>query len=115
MISPLSSTYNNIGAVYHALKDEGNALISYQAALDCQLAAGEPDVNAMIVYYHNIASVHQALGNNDEALDNYHKALELQKQFLGENDPTIADTYRAMAQLYDGVRNFQQACELLSC
>ncbi len=44
-----------------------------------------------------------------EALVHHKRALELQKQYLGENDPSLAEAYNMMSRLYFQQENFGEA------
>jgi hypothetical protein len=105
----LSPTYNNIGNVQYAIKDYKNALLSYEAALNCQLTTETPDISSIIVYRRNCGLAYEAISKKEEALDQYHQALELQRQYLGEDDPDLAQTYNLIAGLCSKYNDHEQA------
>ena len=97
--SSLSPTYSSIGSVHLCQSNYDKALTFYQLALDCQTNASEPDLESIIRDTKSIAYTYNSVGNSREALIYYQRVLELQKQFLGENDPSIAETYSSISAL----------------
>ncbi|CAF2713578.1 unnamed protein product [Rotaria sp. Silwood2] len=105
----LSSTYNNIGSVYHAGKDYDMALTYHQLALDCQLNTPNPDFDASAVYSMNIATVYEALGRYDEVSAYQKRALKFRQQHHGENDLTLLDMYSAIGRTCYENEDYEQA------
>ncbi|UJR11695.1 hypothetical protein I4U23_015876 [Adineta vaga] len=95
----LSPTYACIGSVHSRQSNYDKALTFFQLALDCQTNSVEPNISSLIYYTQNIAHTYSSIGKNNEALDYYKRVLQLQKQYLGDNDPSIATTCSSISTL----------------
>jgi tetratricopeptide (TPR) repeat protein len=85
--------------VYIKQGDYEKALEFQQLALDCQSKSENPNLSSIILYTNNVAKVYDHQRKYNEALVCYKRALELQKQFLGENDPSLAETYNLISSI----------------
>ena len=104
----LTTTYNNIGCVYLAQSNYEKALEYQQLALDCELNSNKPDVSLIILYTNNIGKIYSHQEKYEEAIKHHKHALELQQQDLGENDPSIAETYGHISSTYQNLGDLQQ-------
>ncbi len=105
----LTPTYNNIGCVYLAQSDYVKALEYQQLALDCQLNSDKSDVSSIILYTNNVGKIYGHQKKYKEAIEHHKRALQLQIQYLGENDPSLRDTYDLLSTMYHKQNDSEQA------
>ena len=105
----IAVTYNNIGSVYSSQSNHQQALNSYQLALDCVTNADHPNILSIITYTNNISSIYYHQEKYEDALDYLQRVLRLQIEHLGDNDPSITDTYNMMSLIHHQMGNSKQA------
>ena len=80
------------GSSYYYVKSkEYMVLISMQKKLEMT-----PNITTC---YNNIGKVYCQKGDFDKALDYYQKALAIQQEVLGENNPSVQETQKAIDEV----------------
>jgi tetratricopeptide (TPR) repeat protein len=97
--SKLANVYDNIGSVHLAQSNYETAITHYELALDCEINSDDPDVSLMIKSATNVASILHNIGKYEDVLECYKRVLELQKEYLGENDKSLTDTYNILSMI----------------
>jgi tetratricopeptide (TPR) repeat protein len=105
----LTPTYNNIGSVYLSQSDFNKAFEFQELALECQLKSDTPNPSSIIIYTNNLAKIYSHQGKHKEALEYHKRALEVQQKCLGENDPSLAETYELISAASIKLFDFEQA------
>ena len=105
----LAPTYSNIGTIYLSQSNYSKALEYQQLALDCESKSESPTPSSMIIYTKNLGRIYNCQGKYKEALEYYKRALELEKSFLGDNDPSLRETYEQISSIYLKMNDFEQA------
>ncbi|HYH86058.1 MAG TPA: tetratricopeptide repeat protein, partial [Pyrinomonadaceae bacterium] len=88
----LARNYNNLGQVEEAAKH-------YEEALNFRRK--NPSSPDLIAALKEVAEFHLELGDSEGAIKLYEEALGNQEKYLEPDDPNIADTFAAMAQVYE--------------
>jgi tetratricopeptide (TPR) repeat protein len=107
--SALTATYNNIACVYLSQSNYDQALEFQQLALECESNSPNPDVSSIITYTNNLGKIYRGQKKYNEALNCHKRALELQKQLLGENDPSLTETYNLISSICYKLNDYGQA------
>ena len=107
--SSLTPTYNNIACVYLSQSNYEKAFEYQKLALDYELKSSDPDLSLIILYTKNVANLYNNQEKYKEAVEYYKRALELQKQFLGENDLSLAETYSRISSICLKIEDYGQA------
>ena len=76
----LSSTYNNSGSMYYQENDHEEAIKFHQMALQCQLKASNPDMDAVAIYAANIGAVYIDEKNYTEAARHLKRAAVIRER-----------------------------------
>jgi tetratricopeptide (TPR) repeat protein len=85
----IASLHSNIGSVYLALEDYGNALAAHQRALEiCESVLGSQDIKVAYLYY-TVGHLHYDIGDNKKAIENLTKAYNI---YLAINGAEHNDT-----------------------
>ena len=95
--SKLAAVYDNIGSVHLAQSNYETAVKHYELALNCEMNSDDPDISLMIRSATNAGSILHKIGEYEDALELYKRVLELQKEYLGENDKSLTDTYNTLS------------------
>jgi tetratricopeptide (TPR) repeat protein len=107
----LTTSYNNIGSVYHYMGEYSKALSYYEKVLEIQqktLPVNHPD---LATSYNNIGLVYYNMGEYSKALSSHEKALEIRQKSLPANHPDLATTYNNIGLVY---YNMGEYCKALS-
>ena len=116
----IGDTYNTIGRIYHANKNQ------YEKALDCFNKAVllfkqfDAEMHPMMAtFYDSIGAVHEEQRNYAEALTSYQKAFNIKKRNLSNNHLQLGISYKNIAAangylgFYDtAIEHYKKALEI---
>ncbi|CAF0880720.1 unnamed protein product [Adineta steineri] len=116
----LTSTYNNIGSIYHKQDLNEKALEYHQKAYEIQKNSSDPDLESVAAYAGNIASVLTKLRRHKEAIKYYEIDLKVNQRLHQNKDSgEIAAKFHNLAamqyraQLYsEALVNYQKCLEM---
>lgn len=91
-----SSVYNNLGAIHEVCKDDVNAKMYYQKAIEMS-EAGHMAVSG--IYHNNLANICYRLGEQIDAEQHYLKAIELFEAQYGQNNVLVASCMSSISSL----------------
>ena len=66
-------------------------------------------INASLL--NQIGGLYYKLNMNDKSLDYHTQALQIQKEILGEKDPSVAESYNSIGEVYDKKGEYDNALE----
>jgi tetratricopeptide (TPR) repeat protein len=104
----LTPTYNNMACVYLSQSNYNKAFEFQKLALNCESNSKHPNPSSLILYTNNLGRIHRCQEKYNEALEYYKSALELQNQFLGENDPSLAETCNIISSICYKINDYEQ-------
>ncbi|CAF0788891.1 unnamed protein product [Adineta steineri] len=82
----LSSSYNNIGSMFYQDDHHESAIKFHEIALQCQLKASNPDMNAVATYSSNIGAVYTDQENYIEAIKYLKRAVIIREKMSMDGD-----------------------------
>ncbi|MCI5054714.1 MAG: hypothetical protein MRY83_01330 [Flavobacteriales bacterium] len=103
----LTSTHNDIGAVFFRMKDYQSAIYHIKKGLDISLKKGESERFNIMISYLNLSAPYSALGKHDSSLHYLLKGNDLAKDI---KNPSLKDYYSlTIGQNYLELKNYEKA------
>lgn len=103
-------SYINIGAIYHKMGDNGNAMDYFFKAFDIIEMLGIENCDTATLW-SNIGAVSYNLGAYPQALECYGKALAIEEKIFGTEHPSTATSYDNIGAIYFKIDNYAKAFE----
>ena len=104
-----STSYNNIGGVYHSMKQYSKALLCYEKDLEISLKTRSSDDHHLAVLYNNIGTVCDRMNEYSKALMFYQKVLKIELKTHPDNHPTLITTYSNIAGTFCSIGDHAKA------
>jgi tetratricopeptide (TPR) repeat protein len=79
----IGATHNNIGLVYHSMKDYSTALIHFRKTLEIEQKSFPSDHPSLIMTHTNIAGVLEDLHEYKEAIEHAEKSVYIVQNAFG--------------------------------
>lgn len=105
----LATTLNQIGVVYHKMKNYSKALKFYEESLEMRKKTLPENHPEIATSYGCIGLVYSNMDNCPTALTYYQKSLQIKKKTLPENHPNIAASHHNMGCLFYKMKDCRQA------
>lgn len=108
----MSSTYNNTGSMFYQNDIYEEAIKFHQMALDCQVNASNPSMNAMSTYFSNIGAVYFDQKNYDKAVKPFQQAAKILEQIsTTDNRKSLISIYQKIASCFWRSNRVHEALE----
>ncbi len=107
----ISTSYNNIGAVYWKQGNYDMALYFYIKALGIREKNQGTEHPDIATSYNNIGLAYKEQGAYTKALDYNFKALEIMVKTLGSNHPNTASLFNNIGSIYEEQGDYSKALE----
>ncbi|CAF0820332.1 unnamed protein product [Adineta steineri] len=110
--SMLSSSYNNIGSMFYQDDHHESAIKFHEIALQCQLKASNPDMNAVATYSSNIGAVYIDQKNYTEAIKYLKRAVIIREKMSmdGDTRPLIS-LFQKISSCFWHIGNAKEALD----
>ncbi len=103
----LSSSYNNVGAVYKNRGDYELALSYYKAGLEIFTRQNIVKHEGVATSCNNIGEAYLLMGKYDLALEYLNRCAEIRKEIFGEKNVDLANVYTNIGATYGSIGNLQ--------
>lgn len=103
----MAECLNNMGCIYEIGEYYAKALEYHQKALSIR-DKYQIDLGSS---YNNIGNIYLRLGEYNSALENYNFALKTKSKSLSVGDPSLPQTLRNIALVYEQDQNFEEALQ----
>lgn len=108
----LSSSYNNIGSMFYQEDHSEYAIKFHEMALECQIKASDPDMNAVAIYSANIGAVYMNQKNYAEAVKHLKRAgMVLEKMTTKENVKNLISMFQKISSCFWHIKEYNEALE----
>ncbi|CAF3840209.1 unnamed protein product [Rotaria sp. Silwood1] len=108
----LSSSYNNIGSMFYQDDHHESAIKFYEMALECQLKASSPDIDAVATYSANIGAVYIEQKNYTEATKHLKRAaIILEKMSMKDNTKRLISIFQKISTCFWRTKEAKEALD----
>ncbi|CAF3770965.1 unnamed protein product [Rotaria sp. Silwood1] len=108
----LSSSYNNIGSMFYQDDHHESAIKFYEMALECQLKASSPDIDAVATYSANIGAVYIDQKNYTEATKHLKRAaIILEKMSMKDNTKRLISIFQKISTCFWRTKEAKEALD----